>query len=168
MNQPLDLRHTHSSIVWLRVISSLAWLDSAFVGKDAKLSAAFLSGGELVKKVNETFIHTAVTPGVSALLRNVVEPNAQIFAIMIGVGDLAIGVSLLFGFLTRLGGTFAIMRAVTNILVAGGAGHDTVGFNAMLITAGAIALTTRSGRRFGIDAMLLNRWPNVRFLRLLI
>jgi hypothetical protein len=101
VNQPLDLRHTHSSIVWLRVISSLAWLDSAFVGKDAKLSAAFLSGGELIKKVNETFIHTAVPPAVSSLLRNVVLPNAQIFAIMIG-GDLAIGVSLLFGFLRVL------------------------------------------------------------------
>jgi hypothetical protein len=60
------------------------------------------------------------------------------------------------------------MRAVTNILVAGGAGPDTVGFNTMLITAGAIALATRSGRRFGIDAVLLNRWPNVRFLRFLI
>jgi uncharacterized membrane protein YphA (DoxX/SURF4 family) len=149
------------------VISSLAWLDSALIGKDVKLSAAFLSGVELAKKVNGTFIHTAVTPAVSALLRNVVLPNAQIFAITIGVGDLAIGVSLLFGFFTRLGGAFAIMRAVTNILVAGGAGPDTVGFNAMLITAGAIALTTRAGRRFGIDAVLLTRWPNVEFLRFL-
>jgi uncharacterized membrane protein YphA (DoxX/SURF4 family) len=167
VNRPLDLCHTGSAIVWLRVISSLAWLDSAFVGKDAKLSAAFLSGVELAKKVNETFIHTAVTPGVSALLRNVVLPNAQIFAIAIGFGDLAIGISLLFGFLTRLGGTFAIMRAVTNILIAGGAGPDTVGFNTMLIAAGAIALTTGAGRRFGIDAVLLRRWPNVRFLRFL-
>ena len=167
MNQPLDLCHTRSSIVWLRVISSLAWLDSAFVGKDAKLSAAFLSGVELTKKVNETFIHTAVAPGVSALLRGVVLPNAQIFAIMIGFGDLAIGISLLFGLFTRLGSALAIMRAVTNILVAGGTGPDTVGFNTMLITAGAIALTTRAGRRFGIDAVLLTRWPNVRLLRFL-
>jgi uncharacterized membrane protein YphA (DoxX/SURF4 family) len=159
VNQPLDLCHTRSSIVWLRVISSLAWLDSAFVGKDAKLSATFLSGAELAKKVNETFIHTAVTPGVSSLLRN--------FAMMIGVGDLALGISLLFGFFTRLGGTFAIMRAVTNVLVAGGAGPDTVGFNSMLIAAGAIALATRAGRRFGIDAVLLTRWPNVRLLRFL-
>jgi uncharacterized membrane protein YphA (DoxX/SURF4 family) len=167
VNQPLDLCHTRSSIVSLRVISSLAWLDSAFVGKDAKLSAAFLSGVELAKKVNETFIHTAVAPGVSALLRDVVLPNAQIFAIMIGFGDLAIGISLLFGLFTRLGSALAIMRAVTNILVAGGAGPDTVGFNTMLITAGAIALTTRAGRRFGIDAVLLTRWPNVRLLRFL-
>ena len=163
----LDVGHARSSIVWLRVISSLAWLSSAFVGKDAKLSAAFLSGVELSKRVNETFVHTALTPGVSALLRNVVLPNAQIFAVMIGFGDLAIGTSLALGLFTRLGATLAIVRAVTNILVAGGAGADTVGFNVMLIAAGTIALATGAGRRFGIDAVLLARWPTVRLLRLL-
>ena len=163
----LDVGHARSSIVWLRVISSLAWLSSAFVGKDAKLSPAFLSGVELSKRVNETFVHTALTPGVSSLLRNVVLPNAQIFAVMIGFGDLAIGTSLALGLFTRLGAILAIVRAVTNILVAGGAGADTVGFNVMLIAAGTIALATGAGRRFGIDAVLLARWPTVRLLRLL-
>ena len=79
----------------------------------------YLSGGELVKKVNETFIHTVVTPAVSSLFGNLVPPNAQIFTIMIGALNLAIGVSLLPGFLTRLGRTLAIRRAVTNILVVG-------------------------------------------------
>jgi uncharacterized membrane protein YphA (DoxX/SURF4 family) len=147
------------------VISSLAWLNSAFVGKDAKLSAAFLSGVELSKRVNETFVHTALTAGVSALLRNVVLPNAQIFAVMIGFGDLAIGTSLALGLFTRLGATLAIVRAVTNIVVAGGAGADTVGFNVMLIAAGGIALATSAGRRFGIDALLLARWPTVKTAR---
>lgn len=163
----LDVGRARSSIVWLRVISSLAWLSSAFVGKDAKLSAAFLSGVELSKRVNETFVHTALTPGVSALLRNVVLPNAQIFAVMIGFGDLAIGTSLALGLFTRLGATLAIVRAVTNIVVAGGAGADTVGYNVMLIAAGIIALATGAGRRFGIDGLLLARWPTVKLLRLL-
>lgn len=94
MNQVPDVCHARSSIVWLRVISSLAWLDSALVGKDAKLSYGFLSRVELAKRIGETFVFTAVTPGVSALLRNVVLPHAQIFAILIGFGDFAIGISL--------------------------------------------------------------------------
>jgi hypothetical protein len=61
----------------------------------------------------------------------------------------------------------AILRAVTNILIAGGAGSDTIGFNVMLITAGAIVVATGAGRRYGIDAVLLTRWPSARFLRLL-
>jgi uncharacterized membrane protein YphA (DoxX/SURF4 family) len=142
VNQLPDVCHARSSIVWLRVVSSLAWPDSALVGKDAKLSYAFLSGAELAKRIGETFVFTAVTPGVSALLRNVVLPHAQIFATLIGFGDFVIGISLSLGLFARLGGMLAILQAVTNILVAGGAGPDTVGLNAMLIAAGAIALTT--------------------------
>jgi uncharacterized membrane protein YphA (DoxX/SURF4 family) len=165
VNQLPDVCHARSSIVWLRVISSLAWLDSALVGKDA--NSAFLSGVELAKRIGETFVFTAVTPGVSALLRNVVLPHAQFFAILIGFGDFAIGISLSLGLFTRLGGMLAILRAVTNILVAGGAGPDTVGFNAMLIAAGVIGLTTGAGRRFGLDRLLLARWPTAKVLRLL-
>jgi thiosulfate dehydrogenase (quinone) large subunit len=161
-----DVCYARSSIIWLRIISSLAWLDSALVGKDAKLSYAFLSGAELAKRVGETFVLTAVTPGVVAFLRNVVLPHAQIFAILIGFGDLMIGISLSVGIFTRLGSVLAILRALANILVAGGAGPDTVGFNVMLIAAGAIGLTTGAGRRFGIDSLLLARWPAAKLLRL--
>jgi len=166
MSKLPDIHRARSSIIWLRVISSLAWLDSALVGKDAKLSYAFLSGVELAKRIGETFVFTAVTPGVAALLRNVVLPHAQIFAISIGLGDLAIGISLSLGLFTRLGSVLAILRALTNILVAGGAGPDTVGFNVMLMAAGAIGLTTGAGRRFGLDRLLLARWPSAKLLRL--
>jgi hypothetical protein len=57
----------------------------------------------------------------------------------------------------------AILRAFTNILVAGGAGPDTVGFNVMLMVAGAIGLNTGAGRRF-VDSLLLARWPSAKLL----
>lgn len=100
------------------------------------------------------------------LLRNVVLPHAQFFAIPIGLADLAIGVSLSLGLFTRFGSVLAVLRALTNIWVAGGAGPDTVGFNVMLIAAGAIGLTTGAGRRFGLDRLLFARWPAAKLLRL--
>ena len=147
--------------------SSLAWLDSALVGKDAKLAPDFLSGAGLSERVATTFVHTALSPALAAFLRDTVAPHAQTFAVLIAVADLAIGISLFFGFLTRLGGSLAIARAVTNVLIVGGAGTDTIGFNAMLATAGAVALVTGAGRRFGLDRMLLEHYPNSRLLRLL-
>ena len=60
MSKLPDIYYARSSIIWLRVIASLAWLDSALVGKDAKLSYAFLSGVELAKRISETFVFTAV------------------------------------------------------------------------------------------------------------
>jgi TQO small subunit DoxD len=76
-----------------------------------------------------------------------------------------IGISLSLGLFTRLGSMLAILRAFTNILVAGGAGPDTVGFNVMLMVAGAIGLNTGAGRRF-VDSLLLARWPSAKLLRL--
>lgn len=167
MEQAPDIRHSRGAVVWLRVISSLAWLDSALIGKDAKLSAAFLSGEGLAKTIHEKLMHTALTPAIAHLLQSVVLTHAQVFAILIAFADLAIGISLLLGLFTRLGGLLAIFRAATNILIAGGAGADTVGFNAMLITAGVIFIATRAGRRYGLDGMLLTRWPSARFLRII-
>jgi uncharacterized membrane protein YphA (DoxX/SURF4 family) len=166
--QPLDINHAVGAVVFLRMMSSLAWLDSAFVGKDAKFAPAFLSGAGLVDVITQKFVHTALTPTVVNVLQNIVLPNATIFASLIAFGDLAIGLSLSLGLFTRLGGTLAIVRAITNILVAGGAGADTIGFNAMLMVAGAICITTGAGRYYGIDRFLLARWPSVGFLRLIV
>ncbi len=128
----VDISHTGDAIVALRLASSLAWLDSALIGKDAKLAPAFLSGAGLAQRVHDTFVHTALTPAIAHLL--------------------------------RAGAAAEIARAVVNILIGGGAGTDTIGFNAMLITAGGIALASRAGRRFGLDRLLLARHPNTYFL----
>jgi hypothetical protein len=118
------------------MMSSLAWLDSAFVGKDAKFASTFLSGAGLADVITQKFVHTALTPTVVDVLQKIVMPHATIFALLIAFGDLAIGLSLSLGLFTSLGGALAIVRAITNILVAGGAGPDTIGFNAMLMVAG--------------------------------
>jgi uncharacterized membrane protein YphA (DoxX/SURF4 family) len=159
--------HAVGAIVFLRIMSSLAWLDSALVGKDAKFAPAFLNGAGLADVITQKFVHTALTPGVVNVLQNIILPQVAIFAPLIAIGDLAIGLSLSLGLFTRLGGALAILRAITNILVAGGAGADTIGFNAMLIVAGVICITTGAGRFCGIDSYLLERWPSSPFLRLL-
>ncbi len=87
----------------------------------------------LADAVTLKFVHTALTPTVVNVLQNIVLPHATIFALLIAFGDRAMGLSLFLGLLARLGGALAIVRAITNILVAGGAGPDTIGFNAMLL-----------------------------------
>ncbi len=160
-----NMRHAAGAVVALRIVSSFAWLQSALLGADAKLAPDFLGGAGLVKRVSGTFAHTALTPDVAHLLQATVLPHPQLFAFLLGFGDLAIGALLLLGLFTRLGGALEIVRAVINILVAGGAGADTIGFNAMLITAGLLVVVTGAGRRFGIDRALLERWPSARALR---
>ena len=167
MTETPYLRHAAGAIVSLRVISSFAWLNSALIGKDAKWAPSFLSGNGLAQRVSDTFVHTAMTHGISHWLSDVVLPHVQFFAISIAVADLAIGLSLLLGFLARLGGALAILRTASNILIAAGMGADTIGFNVMLILAGAIVIVTAAGRRQGVDAILVKNSPSSGFLNFL-
>ncbi len=160
------LAHTERAVVAIRVVSSLAWLQSALVGADAKWSPAFLSGAGLTQRITGTFVHTALAPWIARALQSVVVPHAQLFAVLLAVCDLAIGISLFLGLFTRLGAALEILRCLVNVAIAGGAGADTIGFNVMLATAGAIALATGAGRRAGIDAFLLRSRPRARGLRL--
>ena len=150
---PSSLRHASAAVVCLRVGSSLAWLDSAFVGKDAKWAPSFLSGAGLAERIRDTFAHSAATPQVAALLRDVVLPHAQIFAVLIAVGDSIAGICLFLGLFARLGGAVAILRACVNVAVAAGMGADAIGYNAMLALAGALVIWTDAGRIAGIDGL---------------
>jgi uncharacterized membrane protein YphA (DoxX/SURF4 family) len=142
------------AIAMLRIFTSYGWLASAFTGKDAKWAPSFIDGSALVDRIHTTFVLTAV-PGVADVLTAVVVPHAAIFAVSIALGDTFAGLSLLFGFATRLGGVVSALRAFTNILVAAGAGADAVGFNEMLIVAGVICAVCAAGRKWGIDARLV-------------
>jgi hypothetical protein len=166
MTKPAAVLHAKSAIVWLRIASSLAWIASACIGKDATISPAFWHGGEMASRVTQTLIHSALDSRVAQVLTWYVAPHAAVFVLLIGAADVAAGVLLAFGLFVRLGSAIAIARAGLNILVAGGAGTVTIGYNALLIVIAAICIATAAGRRFGIDEMLINRFPRMAVLRL--
>jgi hypothetical protein len=167
LSRPATIIHAKPGIVWLRVISSLAWLDSAFIGAHAKVAPAFIHGDVLAAQITTTFVHTAIDARVAQMLVGDVGPHAAFFALLIAGADAATGISLALGCCVRLASAVAIARALTNILVAAGAGVDTIGYNAMLITAAAICMATAAGRATGIDARLINRFPRAGALRLI-
>ncbi len=78
------------------------------------------------------FVHTAANHTIVSFLTGTVVPHASLFAWLIALGELGVGVSLLLGLFTRLDGFFAIVQAATYMLVAGGSGADTIGHNYML------------------------------------
>jgi len=163
-----DVVAASTALAILRVLSSYSWLNGALVGKDAKFNPEFLDGSGLAMRILDPlkgFAHTALTEGVSHFLTNTVVPHAAVFAWLIALGELCVGVSLLLGLFTRVGGFFAIVQAVTNILVAGGNGADTIGHNYMLALVGLVVLLSAAGRTYGLDGLLIARFPNSRFLR---
>ncbi|ECD9517464.1 DoxX family membrane protein, partial [Salmonella enterica subsp. diarizonae] len=117
----------------LRILTCYPWLSGAFYGKDAKVSMDFIFGSGLIDRINEGFIHTALNPAIVNFLTKVVVPHASIFAFMLALGEVAAGLSFLFGLFTRLGGVIAILHSVVNLLVLWNAGPETFGQNYLLI-----------------------------------
>lgn len=139
------------------------------MGKDAKFKLDFLNGAGLVSRINKPvtgFAHTALTHDVSAFLTGPVASHPSLFAWMIALSELAIGLSLLLGIFARLGGFIAILRAITNVLVAG-SGAEIIGHNYMLAIAGLVVMISAAGRAYGLDKLLIARFPDSRFLRII-
>jgi thiosulfate dehydrogenase [quinone] large subunit len=155
-----------AALALLRLFAAYSWLAGAFLGSDAKFSAQFLSGKGLQMRVNTMFSKHALIPAVGHWLPGFVDPNAALFAWLLAVGELVVGVSLVLGLLTRVGGLLTVIQAAINLLVAGGLGADTVGHNYLLILIGLAVMLTGAGRRYGLDALILRRFPH-RYLRLL-
>jgi len=67
-----------------------------------------------------------------------------------------------------LGGAGAIFLTIVNVLVASGAKNatDTIGHNYMLALVGLVVIIAAAGRAYGLDRLLVARFPTSRLLRL--
>ena len=154
----------------LRIFSSYTWLAGALQGSDAKLRSGFLSGAGLFERVvsgPNAFATHAAFPALGRWLPGFVAAAPATLAWLLALGELAVGLSLLLGLLTRLGGLFAVVQAIVQTLAAAGNGADTIGHNYLLALTGLIVLVAGAGRKWGIDAVLLTRWPRSRLLHAL-
>lgn len=91
-------------------------------------------------------------------VRQVVLPNAELFANLVTWGELLVGGSLVLGLLTRLSAVAALLLTV-NYMFAKGAWFWTPSSNDAAFTMIALALVIgAAGRTLGVDAVLARRW----------
>jgi uncharacterized membrane protein YphA (DoxX/SURF4 family) len=96
-------------------------------------------------------------------VRAVVLPNAEAFAVLIGWGELLVGVTLVLGVLTRFSAALALLLAL-NYLFAKGDWFWTPSSNDAAFVAISLALLVgAAGRTLGLDAFLARRWPRSPF-----
>jgi thiosulfate dehydrogenase (quinone) large subunit len=94
------------------------------------------------------------------VLTHIVLPHATVFAALVSVGEVAVGVALLFGAVTRLAAAGGIMLTANYFLLNGLTVADVSNDFAILIGL-IVVFLSRAGRTLGIDAWLARRWPNV-------
>jgi thiosulfate dehydrogenase (quinone) large subunit len=138
-----------AATVWtvLRIWLGIQWLEAGW----HKLTDGFDTTGFLQGAIsNAAGEHPAVQGWYAGFLENAALPNAELFNILIPLGEMLVGVGMILGAATipaLLAGAFMNL----NFLMAG-----TVSTNPILYTAAIILLFTGGGAYyFGIDRFLV-------------
>lgn len=152
---------------WLaivRIVTGAIWLSHG-VSKFTQ-SARFMPPGGVMASYVARGLQTA-SPPYHAFLANTVQPNIMLFAELVRLGEVLVGVSLVLGVLTRVGGFFGIVLTLNYIAARGhmlsSATLQSTDFALLMLSF--IALVLPAGRVFGVDALLGRRAPRVERVR---
>ncbi len=146
---------------WLaivRILTGLIWLVHA-VPKFLK-SGMFLPPSGFFASYLQDGIAKTSGP-YHDFLANVVAPNAPIFAELVRVGELLVGISLVLGLFSRLGGLFGILLPLDYMAARGALGtiNGWGTTDACIALLSAISLVLPTGRVAGFDGL---RAPRAR------
>lgn len=140
---------------WLavvRVLTGLMWLIHG-VPKFLNSDAFMPPNGVMAQ-----YIQQGTTKSIGSyhdFLVNIVQPNISLFAELVRFGEVCVGLSLVFGLFTRLGGFVGIILPLNYLSARGGLGSFTTwsSTDACMLLLSAINLVLPTGRVLGVDAL---------------
>jgi len=95
------------------------------------------------------------------ILTGLILPHAELFAPLVAVAEITVGVALILGGATRLAASIGIVLTLDYFLMKGDLVVDVS--NDIAFVVGLIALlATAAGRTLGVDTILARRWPRIR------
>src|SRR5881296_3288184 len=98
-------------------------------------------------------------------LETTVLPHAALFATLQTFGEVAVGLGLLFGVMTRLAAAIGLFLAINFGLATQWMSFGQQGFHLLLTTSMVIFLVTGAGRVWGVDRWLRSSGGRLRALR---
>jgi thiosulfate dehydrogenase [quinone] large subunit len=139
-------------LAFVRILTGVAWLAHG-VPKFVHSDRFMPPNGVITDYVNRG-LH-ATTGGYHTFLATIVQPNLPLFAELVRLGEVLVGVSLVLGALTRLGGLFGVVLTVDYILARGhvvsSATFQSPDFSLLVLSL--ISLLLPTGRFLGVDAL---------------
>src|SRR5207248_8405582 len=90
-------------------------------------------------------------------LETTVLPHAALFATLQTLGEVAVGLGLFFGIMTRLTALIGLLLALNFGLATQWMSFGQQGFHLLLITSMIIFLGARAGRVWGLDGLILRK-----------
>lgn len=169
------MRYPQASIALLRIVVG-AWFVKAVW---TKLALAYVAGvvpypavaprflGFQPKRVAE-FAADNPVGWYKDFLEMTVLPHASLFANLQVYGEVAVGLGLVLGFLTRPAAVIGLVLSLNYGLATQWMSFGQQGFHLLLITSMIIFLVNGAGRVWGVDQLLLPPAKRSRWWRLLM
>lgn len=92
-------------------------------------------------------------------LESVVIPNAEVFAYLVAYGEFALGLAMIFGFMTRLASILGIFMVLNFCFMKGLSPWRNFDHDWVLVWIFLIFFFTSIGRVFGVDQVMHQRKP---------
>jgi uncharacterized membrane protein YphA (DoxX/SURF4 family) len=131
----------------LRVALGLKFLQEAA----GQLAEGWIGGSQLEAMLQKAVAHNPELPPYRSFLEDVVIPHADVFTDLVVLGELAVGVGLVLGLLTRLSALAAIFLNLNFLLMFGPARGW---FDALFIILEAVIVVFGSRQALSVDGLL--------------
>lgn len=168
----LEPRHADRWLAVLRIVVGLWFLKGVWRKLGGFLAFGFLplpSASErwvdfMPKRLLE-YAETVRFEAYQDFLVNTVIPNAALFGQLTAFGEVAVGLGLTFGLLTRPVAAVGLLIMVNYFLATLWVGFCQQGFHILLLASMAAFLGAGAGRTWGLDRWLWERFPHSFLLR---
>jgi len=157
----VPLANAAVSVLLVRLFLAYEWINSG-TGKVESIfgnATAYFDG--MSKVFGAVWAKSNPYPFMVEFLTKTAAPNAATVVALIAVLEVLVGISLLFGFLTRLGALAGIVLNSIFYLAAGHTSPSTAGINLVMIGAQLAMIAASGGRVLGLDAILHRRFARI-------
>ena len=167
------MRYPQRALAGLRIVVGIWFVKSLFTKIAIALAWGFLpvpaASGRWVAIMPKLLARYAADNPIAwyrDFLLHTVVPNAHLFATLTAFGEVAVGLSLTLGLLTRCGALIGVLQVVSYGLAVQHMSSGQQGFHVMLFAMMVAFLYARAGRHFGVDAWIARRYPSSIWARL--
>jgi thiosulfate dehydrogenase [quinone] large subunit len=156
-----------NGMVWIRLLAGAIWLNGAI---EKLLNPDFPNQFAAALRIG-AFINMAPLP-VASFMSNTVLPNAELFAQLVRLGELALGVGLVLGLLTNLAALGSVLYSLLILFTQGGVNlgnglgsPEFFTIDLVLALISLVVLLSPAAKALSLDSALAHRSP--RFATLL-
>ena len=152
-----------NSMVWVRVLVGAVWLNGAI---EKLLNPEFPQ--QFATSLEAGGFVSQAPPFFQDFMRGVVVPNAELFAQLMRLGELALGIALILGLLTNLAAIGSVALSIVIMLSQGGVRLGTglgapefLTVNVLVAFLSVVILLSAASKDLSVDALLARRSPGL-------